>query len=90
MYLHAGTLQVEILGRGFTWFDTGTVESLMEAAEFVRVTQKTQNMMISSIEEVSYRMHWIDGEQLLRCADKYGKSAYGKHLHAVYRNLFVK
>ncbi len=90
MYLHAGTLQVEILGRGFTWFDTGTVESLIEAAEFVRLTQKAQNMMISSIEEVSYRMRWIDGEQLLKCADKYGKSAYGKHLRAVYDNLFIK
>ncbi len=83
MYLKAGLLDVQLLGRGFAWLDTGTMESLAEAADFVRVVQNRQGIEISAPEEIAYRNGWITKEQLLEAADLYGKSPYGQHLRQV-------
>ena len=90
MYLEQGNLGVEIMGRGYAWLDTGTMESLLEASEFVHMIEKRQGMKISAPEEIAYRHKWINREQLLACAEKYGKSPYGKHLHAVADEKIVK
>lgn len=83
MYLKQGILGVQLLGRGFAWLDTGTMESLLEAAEFVHMVEARQGVKISAPEEIAYRYEWIDKEQLLKSAEKYGKSPYGQHLKAV-------
>ncbi|HPJ02165.1 MAG TPA: glucose-1-phosphate thymidylyltransferase RfbA [Candidatus Limiplasma sp.] len=83
MYLHQKTLDVQLLGRGFAWLDTGTVDSLMEAAEFIRVIEKRQSIKISAPEEIAYHHGWIDRALLLDSARRYGKSPYGEHLIAV-------
>ena len=90
MYLEQGNLGVEIMGRGYAWLDTGTMESLLEASEFVHMIEKRQGMKISAPEEIAYRHKWIDRDQLLDCAEKYGKSPYGKHLYAVADEKIVK
>ncbi|MBR6567260.1 MAG: glucose-1-phosphate thymidylyltransferase RfbA [Clostridia bacterium] len=82
-YLKENALAVKLLGRGFAWLDTGTVESLHEAAEFVRITETRQSVMISAPEEIAYIKGWISDEQLKRAAEKYGKSLYGQHLKKV-------
>ncbi len=82
-YLKENALSVKLLGRGFAWLDTGTVESLHEAAEFVRITETRQSIMISAPEEIAYIKGWISEEQLKKAADKYGKSLYGQHLKKV-------
>lgn len=83
MYLKAASLKVQVLGRGFAWLDTGTMESLLEAADFIHMVQKRQGVKISAPEEIAFRQGWISKEQLLGSAEKYGKSPYGKHLRAV-------
>ena len=83
MYLENNSLNVEIFGRGYTWLDTGTMDSLAEACNFVRTIQNLQGVGISVIEEIAYKNGWIDKEQLLKSADSYGKSEYGKHLRKV-------
>ena len=83
MYLQDGLLDVQLLGRGFAWLDTGTVDTLIEAAEFVQTIEKRQGMKISAPEEIAYGNHWIDREKLLESAKAYGKSPYGEHLKAV-------
>ncbi|HAG04414.1 MAG TPA: glucose-1-phosphate thymidylyltransferase [Lachnospiraceae bacterium] len=83
IYLNEGSLDVITLGRGYAWLDTGTVDALNEAAQFVRVVEDRQGMMISAIEEIAYNNGWIDKQQLLQSAQLYGKSAYGKHLKNV-------
>ena len=83
MYLHDGLLDVKLLGRGFAWLDTGTMDSLLEAAEFVQMVEKRQGIKISAPEETAYSYGWITKEQLLRSAKAYGKSPYGLHLKAV-------
>ena len=83
IYLNEGSLDVITLGRGYAWLDTGTVDALNEAAQFVRVVEDRQGMMISAIEETAYDNGWIDKQQLLQSAQLYGKSAYGKHLKNV-------
>ena len=83
IYLKQGKLKTEILGRGFAWLDTGTVESLHEAAEFVRITETRQSVMISAPEEIAFIKGWISEEQLKKAAEKYGKSLYGQHLKKV-------
>ena len=83
MYLEAGILDVQLLGRGFAWLDTGTMDSLVEAADFVRMVQTRQGIEISAPEEIAYRNKWISKEQLLEAAAKYGKSPYGQHLKNV-------
>jgi len=83
MYLNEGLLDVQILGRGYAWLDTGTMDSLAEATDFVRVIQKRQGIEISAPEEVAYRNGWITHEELLAAAELYGKSPYGAHLRRV-------
>lgn len=89
MYLEEGTLDVVTLGRGFAWLDTGTVDALNEAAEFVKVIEDRQGIMISAIEEIAYRNGWIDKEKLLESAKLYGKSAYGQHLKKVADDKYL-
>ncbi len=80
MYLEEGNLNVEILGRGYTWLDTGTVENLTEAADFVKTIETRQSIIISAPEEIAYRNGWISLEKVKQAIAMYGKSAYGKHL----------
>jgi len=83
IYLEEGRLDVLTLGRGYGWLDTGTVDSLTEASEYVRVIENRQGLKISCIEEISYKNGWIDKETLLESANAYGKSPYGQHLKNV-------
>lgn len=83
LYLEANKLKVQILGRGFAWLDTGTVDSLMEAASFVQTIQNQQSVVVSAPEEIAYRKKWISKEALLKSAEIYGKSPYGEHLRRV-------
>ncbi len=83
MYLEDGTLNVKLLGRGYAWLDTGTMDSLVEAAEFVQMIEKRQSIKISALEEIAYLNNWIDKQTLLASAEKYGKSPYGEHLKKV-------
>jgi glucose-1-phosphate thymidylyltransferase len=83
MYLQEGLLDVQLLGRGFAWLDTGTMDSLVDAADFVRMIEKRQSIKISAPEEIAYINGWIDKEKLLVSAERYGKSPYGAHLKAV-------
>ena len=83
MYLQEDRLDVQRLGRGFAWLDTGTMDSLVEAADFVRMIQQRQSIVISAPEEIAFINQWIDKEKLLQSAEKYGKSPYGAHLKAV-------
>lgn len=82
-YLEKGNLNVVTLGRGFAWLDTGTVNSLSDASEFVRVIERREGIVIAAPEEIAYRNSWISKEQLTQCAERYGKSAYGSHLKKV-------
>ena len=83
MYLEEDKLSVKLLGRGFAWLDTGTVESLSEASNFVRMVESRQSIMISTPEEIAYRNGWVTKEQLIQSAARYGKSPYGEHLRKV-------
>lgn len=83
MYLDDGTLRVGTLGRGYAWLDTGTMDSLYEAAEFVRVVERSQSLPISVPEEIAYEHGWISREQLSEAAQAYGKSNYGRHLKQI-------
>jgi len=83
MYLQQDVLDVQLLGRGFSWLDTGTMESLLEAAEFVHMMEKRQGVKISAPEEIAYRFGWISVDTLLSSAALYGKSPYGEHLRRV-------
>lgn len=83
IYLQEGNLKGQILGRGFAWLDTGTMDSLVEATTFVQITEKRQGVKISAPEEIAFRKGWITKEQLLYSSEKYGKSPYGMHLRNV-------
>ena len=83
LYLQAGDLTVQLLDTGFAWLDTGTMDSLFEAAEFVRVLSQRQGVTISAPEEIAYRNGWIDKDKLIEIAQSYGKSPYGTHLKNV-------
>ncbi|MBO4862294.1 MAG: glucose-1-phosphate thymidylyltransferase RfbA [Firmicutes bacterium] len=83
MYLLDGILDVQLLGRGFAWLDTGTMDSLVDAAEFVRMISVRQGITISAPEEIAYINQWIDKDKLMESARRYGKSPYGAHLKAV-------
>lgn len=83
IYLEQGDLDVQLLGKGYAWLDTGTMDSLLEAGEFVHMVQTRQNVMISAPEEIAFQKGWITQETLLKTAGKYGKSAYGMHLKKV-------
>lgn len=83
MYLEKDILDCDIMGRGFSWLDTGTMDSLMQAAGFIQTIQNMQGIIVASPEEIAYRYKMIDKEQLLGAAEKYGKSPYGHHLRMV-------
>lgn len=83
MYLHDGLLDVQLLGRGFAWLDTGTMSSLLQAANFVETIQSRQGIVISAPEEIAYINGFVDKDKLLESANRYGKSPYGAHLKAV-------
>ena len=89
IYLRREQLQGVILGRGYAWLDTGTMDSLIEASEFVQMLEKRQGVKISAPEEISYRKGWISREELLASAERYGKSPYGRHLRNVADGTFV-
>ena len=89
MYLEDGTLNVQLLGRGYAWLDTGTMDTLVEAAEFVRMIEQRQGIMISAPEEISYRKKWITKEQLQKAATTYGKSDYGRYLKMVSKGAML-
>ncbi len=89
LYLKEDKLNGIILGRGFAWLDTGTMDSLVEATEFVQMIEKRQGVKISAPEEIAYRNRWIDKETLLGSAQKYGKSPYGEHLKNVADGKFI-
>lgn len=89
LYLQDGTLKGIILGRGYAWLDTGTMDSLIEASEFVQMIEKRQGVKISAPEEIAYRNGWISKDTLLDAADRYGKSPYGLHLKNVAEGKFV-
>ena len=91
MYLKAGELNVEIMGRGYAWLDTGTMESLFEACNFVRTVELAQGLSVSVVEEIAYENGWISKEELLKAAERYGKSSYGQHLKKVADNrIYVR
>ena len=83
MYLQKGDLCAKVMGRGFAWLDTGTMDSLIEAATFVQLIEKRQSIKIAALEEIAYNKKWIDKETLLASAERYGKSPYGEHLKRV-------
>ena len=83
MYLNDGLLDVQLLSRGFAWLDTGTIDSLSDASDFVRVVQKRQGVQIAAPEEIAFKYDWISEEKLLEAAEKYKKTAYGQHLAKV-------
>ena len=83
MYLNSDLLDVQLLGRGFAWLDTGTMDSLVDAADFVRTLEKRQSVTISAPEEIAYVNKWISRDELLISAERYGKSPYGAHLKSV-------
>lgn len=83
MYLQDGLLDVQLLGRGFAWLDTGTMQTLLQAANFVETIESRQGITVSAPEEIAFLNGWIDKEKLLKSAKAYGKSPYGEHLKAV-------
>ena len=89
MYLQEHCLNAQLLGRGFTWMDAGTVASLRKATNFVNMIEEYQGMIIASPEEIAYRQGWIDDNRLLESAQRYGKSLYGEHLMAVLKDRIV-
>ena len=89
LYLADESLKGIILGRGFAWLDTGTMDSLIEASEFVQMTEKRQGVKISAPEEIAFRNGWIDKETLMTSALRYGKSPYGQHLKNVAEGKFI-
>lgn len=82
-YLKQDRLDVQLLGRGFAWLDTGTMESLAAASEYIRIVQDRQGVEISAPEEIAFKNGWINKDELLAAADRYGKSPYGAHLRNV-------
>ncbi|MBU5406198.1 glucose-1-phosphate thymidylyltransferase RfbA [Paraeggerthella hongkongensis] len=89
MYLEDGSLNVVTLGRGYAWLDTGTMESLFEASEFVRAVERSQGLSVSVLEEIAFNNGWIAKERLLEAARSYGKSAYGQHLKRVAEGKII-
>ncbi len=89
MYLEKGNLDVQLLGRGYAWLDTGTMDSLVEATNFVKMIEERQSIKISAPEEIAYKNGWITKEELLSSAEKYGKSPYGQHLKSVAMGKIV-
>lgn len=88
MYLAEEIIDVQTLGRGFAWLDTGTMDSLVDATDFVRMVQQRQGIVISAPEEIAYKNQWISKDELLKSAEKYGKSPYGQHLKNVAKGKY--
>ncbi len=88
LYLEQGDLNVQIMGRGFAWLDTGTMDSLIDASNFVQITETRQSLMISVPEEIAFINKWISKEELLDAAEKYGKSPYGDYLKKVAQGRY--
>ena len=89
MYLRDGRLRAQLFGRGYTWMDAGTVDSLRRATNFVCMIEQYQGMSISAPEEIAYLYEWIDRQQLAASAERYGKSPYGKHLRALLEDRVI-
>ena len=89
IYLEKGLLDVKLLGRGFTWMDAGTMDSLYDAISFVRTIEKNQHMMISVPEEIAFRYNWIDRQSLITSSELYKNSSYGEHLRRVAEKKFI-
>lgn len=89
LYLEDGSLNVRTLGRGYAWLDTGTMDSLYEAGEFVRTVERAQGLPIAILEEIAYENGWIEFEQIMQSAKLYGKSPYGEHLRQVAENKII-
>ena len=89
MYLQERRLQAQLLGRGFTWMDAGTFDSLRKATNFVCMIEQYQGMTISAPEEIAYRFNWIDDEKMRKSVERYGKSPYGEHLKAVLEGRII-
>ena len=89
-YLERGVLNVQTLGRGMAWFDTGTPDSLAEAANFVRTLQNRQNLILACPEEIAWRNGWINGGALAQCAEVFGKTDYGKYLQKLAESTYAK
>lgn len=89
IYLESDELEVLTLGRGFAWIDAGTIDALSEASEFIRIVEKKQGIKIAAIEEIAFKNNWIDKEQLLKLADLYKKTDYGKHLKNVANGKYL-
>lgn len=89
MYLKDGSLNVVTLGRGYAWLDTGTIDALAYAGEFIRVIEKRQGIQVAAVEEIAYRKGWISKEKLLQSAEKYGKSPYGVFLKKVADGVYL-
>ena len=87
MYLKKKKLDVQLLGRGYAWLDTGTMDSLVEATNYVQIVSKRQNIVISAPEEIAFKNKWISKKQLLKSAEVYGKSPYGEHLREVAEGI---
>lgn len=87
VFLERGELDVKLLGRGFAWLDTGTMDSLIEAGQFVQMVEKRQGIKISAIEEIAYKNGWITQQKLFESAERYGKSTYGQHLKKVAEGM---
>jgi glucose-1-phosphate thymidylyltransferase len=88
-YLEADKLQVEIMGRGFAWLDTGTHDSLIDAATFIATLQKRQGLVVACPEEIAYRYGWIDAEQVLKLAEPLAKNDYGRYLKNILTDKVV-
>ena len=89
LYLQDGSLCAKVMGRGFAWLDTGTMDSLIDAANFVQLIEKRQSIKIAALEEIAYNKGWIDRDKLLAAADRYGKSPYGEHLRRVAEGRII-
>ncbi len=89
IYLESNELEVLTLGRGFAWIDAGTIDSLNEASEFIKVIEKKQGIKVAAIEEIAFKNNWIDKEQLLKLADLYKNTDYGKHLKNVANGKYL-
>lgn len=89
LYLQDASLDVKLLGRGFAWLDTGTMDSLMEASDFVRTIENLQSIMISAPEEIAFVNGWIKRSELIASAERYGKSPYGQHLRRVAEGKII-
>ena len=89
MYLQKGDLCAKVMGRGFAWLDTGTMDSLIDAANFVQLIEKRQSVKIAALEEIAYNKGWIDKDTLLVSAERYGKSPYGEHLKRVAEGKYL-